>query len=125
MLSDERMGLSFTIAAGPRQHSHSQIRVSTFYYLRFETPPTWRAGFSYLYHPGRGWPRYTPRHWVPFSSHPTTRRVTVKVLEPTSIWESASVLFSHFLLIILWTIDPLLGRDLQTDEYSRCYTIGE
>jgi hypothetical protein len=27
MLSDERTGLSFTIAAGPRQRSHSQIRV--------------------------------------------------------------------------------------------------
>jgi hypothetical protein len=25
--SDERMGLSFTIAAGPRQHSHSQVWV--------------------------------------------------------------------------------------------------
>jgi hypothetical protein len=27
VLSDERMGLSFTIAAGPRQDSHSQVRV--------------------------------------------------------------------------------------------------
>jgi hypothetical protein len=27
MLSDERVGLSFIIAAGPRQRSHSQIRV--------------------------------------------------------------------------------------------------
>jgi hypothetical protein len=27
ILSDERMGLSFTIAAGPRQRSHSQVRV--------------------------------------------------------------------------------------------------
>jgi hypothetical protein len=27
ILSDERMGLSLTIAAGPRQRSHSQIRV--------------------------------------------------------------------------------------------------
>jgi hypothetical protein len=26
-LSDERLGLSFTIAAGPRQHSHSRVRV--------------------------------------------------------------------------------------------------
>jgi hypothetical protein len=27
ILSDERMGLSFTTAAGPRQRSHSQVRV--------------------------------------------------------------------------------------------------
>jgi hypothetical protein len=23
---------------------------------------------TYLYTPGTGWPRYTPRHWIPFSS---------------------------------------------------------
>jgi hypothetical protein len=34
-LCDERTGLSFTIAAGPRQR--------IFYCLRLETPPTWRA----------------------------------------------------------------------------------
>jgi hypothetical protein len=28
ILPDERMGMSFTIAAGPRQRSHSQVRVS-------------------------------------------------------------------------------------------------
>jgi hypothetical protein len=27
VLSDERAGLSFTIAAGPRQRSHSRVRV--------------------------------------------------------------------------------------------------
>jgi hypothetical protein len=29
--------------------------------------------------PGRGWPRYTPRYWVPFPSPLTTRRATVEV----------------------------------------------
>jgi hypothetical protein len=47
-LSDERTWLSFTIASGPRQRSHSQVRVprdlmTMFYCLRFDTPPTWRA----------------------------------------------------------------------------------
>jgi hypothetical protein len=28
ILSDERMGLSFTITAGPRQRSHSQVQVT-------------------------------------------------------------------------------------------------
>jgi hypothetical protein len=37
-----------------------------FYCLRFETPPTRRARFPYLYSPGTWWPSYTPRHWVPF-----------------------------------------------------------
>jgi hypothetical protein len=54
------------------------------YCLRFETPPTWRTRSPYLYPPGTGWPRYTPRHWVPFSSPPITRRVTVEVFDPAS-----------------------------------------
>jgi hypothetical protein len=36
--------------------------LTTFYCLRFETPPTWRAKSPYLYPPGTGWPSYTPRH---------------------------------------------------------------
>jgi hypothetical protein len=58
--------------------------MTTFYCLRFETPPTWRARSPYLYPPGTGWPRYNPRHWVPFSSPPTTRKATVEVFDPTS-----------------------------------------
>jgi hypothetical protein len=34
--------------------------------------------------PGTGWPGYTPRHWVPFSSPPTTRKAAVEVFEPAS-----------------------------------------
>jgi hypothetical protein len=54
-LSDERTGLSFTIAAGPRQRSHSQVRV-IFYYLRFKTS---LFVFSYDSHGygGGTWPR--------------------------------------------------------------------
>jgi hypothetical protein len=58
--------------------------MTTFYCLRFETPPTWRARSAYLYPPGRGSPIYTPSHWVPFSSPPTTRRTTVEVFDPAS-----------------------------------------
>jgi hypothetical protein len=41
-LSDERTGLSFTVAAGARQPSHSRVQVpgdsrTYFYYVRFET----------------------------------------------------------------------------------------
>jgi hypothetical protein len=44
-LSDERTGLSYTIAAGPRQHSHSRVGsipvglATIFYCLRFEISP--------------------------------------------------------------------------------------
>jgi hypothetical protein len=41
--------------------------MTSFYCLRFETPPTWRTRSLYLYPPGTGWPGYTPRHWVSLS----------------------------------------------------------
>jgi hypothetical protein len=58
--------------------------MTIFYYLTFQTPPIWRARSPYLYPPGTGWPGYTPRHWVPFTSLPTTRRVTVEVFDTAS-----------------------------------------
>jgi hypothetical protein len=54
-LSDERTGLLFTIAAGPRQRIHSRVRV-----------------------PWDSWPYFTVSDSrLPFSSPPTTRRATV------------------------------------------------
>jgi hypothetical protein len=58
--------------------------MTTFYSLRFEAPPTRRTRVPYLYPPGIGWPSYTTRHWVTFSSPPTTRRATEEVFEPAS-----------------------------------------
>jgi hypothetical protein len=69
VLSDERTELSFTNAAGPRQRSHSRVRVpldSWPYFTASDSrPPTWRSRFPYLYpqeqggpviHPGTGFP---------------------------------------------------------------------
>jgi hypothetical protein len=59
-LSDERTGLSFTSGAGPRQRSHSWDLVpwdSRTYFTVSDSRP-------------------------PFSSHPTTRRVTAEVFDP-------------------------------------------
>jgi hypothetical protein len=88
-LSDERTGLSFTNAASPRQHSHSRvlvIRDSWPYFTVSDSrlPPNLKARSSSLYPPGTGRHSYTSRHWVPFSSPPTTGRTTVKVFEPAS-----------------------------------------
>jgi hypothetical protein len=58
-LSDERTGLSFTSAAGPRQRSYSRVRVP--------------------------WPYFTVSDSrLPFSPPPTTRRAMVEVFDPTS-----------------------------------------
>jgi hypothetical protein len=56
--------------------------MTTFYCLRLETSPTWRTRSSYLYPPGTERPGYYPRHWVPFSSPPTTLRATVELFDP-------------------------------------------
>jgi hypothetical protein len=62
--------------------------MTKLYCLRFETPPTRRARSPYLNAPGTGWPGYTPRHWVLFSSLPTIRKATVEVfyVEPLVFW---------------------------------------
>jgi hypothetical protein len=61
-LSDERTGLSFTIAAGPRRGSHCRVRV----------PWGWRPYFT------------VSDSRLPFSSPPTTGRATVEVFDPAS-----------------------------------------
>jgi hypothetical protein len=61
-LSDKRTGLSFVFAAGTRQRSLTGVRV-----------------------PWDTWPYFTVSDLkLPFSSSPTTRRVTMEVLEPAS-----------------------------------------
>jgi hypothetical protein len=57
------MGLSFTIAAGPRQRSHSRVRIC----FRFAIPQTWMARYACLHPTGTGSSPFTPRHCVPFS----------------------------------------------------------
>jgi hypothetical protein len=61
-LPDERTGLSFTTAAGPRQRSH------------FRVPVLWDPRQYFTVSDLR----------LPFSSPPTTRRVTVEVFDPAT-----------------------------------------
>jgi hypothetical protein len=63
--------------------------ITAFYFLRFETLLTWRARLPYLYPPGTGWPSYTLRYWVIFSSPPTTSRSTVDLFDPASTRDSS------------------------------------
>jgi hypothetical protein len=64
-LSDERTGLSFVYVAGPRQRSLSPVRI-----------------------PWDSWPYVTVSDLrLPFSSLPTTRRVTVEVFDSASAWD--------------------------------------
>jgi hypothetical protein len=62
VLSDERTGLSFTIAAGPRQRVYSRVRVP------WDSRPYFTVSDSRL----------------PFSSPPTTSRAAVEVFDPAS-----------------------------------------
>jgi hypothetical protein len=62
ILSDERMGLSFTIAAGPHQRIHSRVRFP------------WGSRTYFTVSNSR----------LPILSPPTTRRATLEVLDPAS-----------------------------------------
>jgi hypothetical protein len=62
VFSEERTGLSFTIASGPRQRSHSRVRVP------------WESRLYFTVSDSR----------LPFSSPATTRRVTVEVFDSAS-----------------------------------------
>jgi hypothetical protein len=56
----------------------------THFTVSDSTLPNLEGQVPYLYPPGTGWPGYTPRHWIPPSSPPTTRRATVGVFDPAS-----------------------------------------
>jgi hypothetical protein len=72
--------LSAVILRSKSFGTHDDILVS-----QIQDSPTLRAKPLYLYTPGTGWPSYTPRHWVLFSSPPMTQRATVEIFEPTSM----------------------------------------
>jgi hypothetical protein len=65
--------------------------MTTFYCLRLEPLPAWRARSPYLYLPGTGWPGYTHRHWVPFPLPLTTHWAMVEKFEPASTWLQLSL----------------------------------
>jgi hypothetical protein len=76
VLSDEWTGLSFTIASGARHRSH----------FRFRAP--WDS-----------WPYFAVSDLrLPFSSPPTTRRLTVEVFDPASSREISAVTLSLSLI---------------------------
>jgi hypothetical protein len=94
--------------------------MTTFYCLRFETPPTWSARCSYLYPPGTGWPGYTRR--LPFSSRPTTKLVppfctdhvknTALLLLRASVWVPTWSLLSQSTGALTAAQQRLLSRCL-------------
>jgi hypothetical protein len=67
------LGLARAITLG------SRLELRPYFTVSFETFSTWRARSPYLYLPGTGWPNYTPRHCVPFSSPLTARKDKVEV----------------------------------------------
>jgi hypothetical protein len=77
-LSDKKTALSFTIAAGPRQCSHSRVRVKRGSWPFFFGVSDSRLSQRGRPDPGTGGPSYTPRHWVRFSSPPTTAGLKLK-----------------------------------------------
>jgi hypothetical protein len=86
--TDERKGLSFTVAAGlasaisidPESHvSREHLLLSQIW-----DSPNLEGQVSVCITPGTGWPSYTHSHWVPFLPPLTTHRATVDVSKPAS-----------------------------------------
>jgi hypothetical protein len=133
------MGLSFAIAAGPRHRSHPQVRVPRDSWPHFTVSdsrlPNLEARFPYLYSPRTGWPSYTLRHWVLFSSPSTTRRTTVEVFHPASTRLTELTLFvpclhlctDHIedtvLLLYVLRALPSNGRCLQSHRLAMLHNI--
>jgi hypothetical protein len=101
-VSAERTDLSFTIAAGPRQRSHSRVRVP------WDLRPYFTVSYSRL----------------PFSSPPPTRRVTVEVFDPASTrdWFFVKVKITLRLTVsqsVCLGVEPRLGL------MTRCFFLFE
>jgi hypothetical protein len=87
VLSDERIGLYLLV-----QLLLVLVRAVTFRFKSRRTrdhillshleSPNLEARSPFI-SPGTGWPSYTPRHWVPFSSSLTARRAAVEVFQPS------------------------------------------
>jgi hypothetical protein len=92
------MGLLFTIAAGPRKRSHFQVGVPRDSWPHFTVSDSRlpQTGGPVFISPRNRVVHLYPQAWVPFSSPPTTRRATVKVLEPASTRGRQSQSQSYF-----------------------------
>jgi hypothetical protein len=70
---------SAVILRSESRETHDHILVS-----RIRDSSNLEARSPYLYPPGIGWPGYNPRHLIPFSSPPATRRAAVEVFDLAS-----------------------------------------
>jgi hypothetical protein len=87
VFSAERTGLSFTIVSGPRQRSHSRVRVPPDPWQYFTAsdsrlPQRGRPGPRIYIPQEQGGPVIPPKNCFPFASPPATRRVTVELFKP-------------------------------------------
>jgi hypothetical protein len=94
------MDLSFRIADGPHQCSHSRVRVpmDSWPYCTVSDSRLLEVQVPIFISPRKRVPSYAPKHWVPFSSPPTTHKTTVEVLDPayTRLWTFFSRWFSLY-----------------------------
>jgi hypothetical protein len=92
-LSDERTGrLQFLSALANAIILGSEFRGTRDHILLSQSrdSPNLEGQVPVFNPPGTGWSSYIPRHWVLFSSPPTTRRNTVEVFEAASTRKTES-----------------------------------
>jgi hypothetical protein len=96
---------------GSYRGQNTKCNTAKFHILfsQIRDSPISKARSPYLYPPRTGWLGYTPRHWVPFSSPPMTRRATAEVFEPASTWIFVYGVPTQYCLF--WTSALYIGSD--------------
>jgi hypothetical protein len=88
-----RLQLLLVLASAVILGSESRLTRDHILLSQIRDSPNLEGQVRVFISPRKGWPSYTPRHWVPFSSHPTTRRATVEVFELASTRDTRTALW--------------------------------
>jgi hypothetical protein len=79
-----RLQLLMALASAFIRESESQGAHDHIFLYHTRDSPNLEGQFPVFISPGTGWPGYSPRHWVPFLSPPTTRSATVQIFASVS-----------------------------------------
>jgi hypothetical protein len=81
-----RLQLLLVLASAVTLWSESRETHDHILLSQIRDSPNLEGQVPVLYPPGTGWPCYTPRHWVPFSSPSTTGTATVEVFDRLEVY---------------------------------------
>jgi hypothetical protein len=127
ILSDEKLDLSFTIAAGLRQRSHYHVRERRDSNSLFQIPhsPNLEGQVPALYPPGIWWPGYTPGSGFAFCRLPRLTGLrrgysTPSPHEITELPESELIVYFHYILNNWYNTDRIQNTAYKSFSIVKC-----